>query len=158
MRFTHFILVFSFCLFFFACGEEEENNMYGAHVDFKIYLDAWDSELKNPGVPKRFTDPDQARGKYIGYGGLLVVSGLTIESSSTRYPIYAFDLACPHEADRKTLITINDKLEAECPKCKSTFDVFLGSGSRRSGPSKKGLETYRVINEDINRNIFRIIR
>lgn len=152
-----FALLVTLLFILFACGEQAKNNIYGSPVDFKLYLNAWDSELKAPGVYKTYTSPDDTRGKYIGYGGLLVVSGLQMGSSSNTFPLYAYDLACPYEQRADIRVEVKD-LDAVCPKCKSSFEIFNGTGVKNSGPTDSGLQRYPVASYNATSNIFRVVR
>ena len=93
----------------------------------------------------------------LGYGGVLVVNGFATDSENSSF--YAFDLACPHEANSQIRIRIGkEKLDAYCPQCQSRFDIFHGSGIPTAGIAKKnksGLKHYRTI---LQGNYVRITR
>lgn len=73
----------------------------------------------------------------VGFGGILVYSGF-----DGNY--YAFDLACPHEADSKIKIKANDLGQAVCETCGSVYDISYGVGNPVSGPSKEVLKRYKT--------------
>lgn len=79
-----------------------------------------------------------------GYGGIIVYRGIGGTSGTM---LYAYDLACPYEADRKNLIQVDeDKMHATCPKCQSKYD--LSGGFRVSGPCNENLKRYNVLGND----------
>jgi nitrite reductase/ring-hydroxylating ferredoxin subunit len=85
-----------------------------------------------------------------GYGGVLVYHGLN-NVATTSY--YAFDISCPHEANKSVVVEVDDdKVYAVCPKCGSKYELLNGIGNPVSGPSQQEghyLKPYRVsINGD----------
>ncbi|MDE7135736.1 MAG: hypothetical protein K2N91_03815, partial [Muribaculaceae bacterium] len=60
----------------------------------------------------------------------------------------AYDLACPVEVNPTVRVVINsEKLEAECPVCHSTYDVFANNGIPTGGVAASdgyALRRYRV--------------
>ena len=76
-----------------------------------------------------------------GYGGVLLVCGYSNQ-------LYAYDLTCPVERDPSVRIDIDEEpYHAYCPQCKSTFDVFEGTGSPLSGTAREHkymLRSYQV--------------
>lgn len=85
-----------------------------------------------------------------GFGGVLLIEGLDIYSSSVSVPL-AYDLACPVERQTDVRVRINpDTFYAECPVCESVYDVTLGAGGPVSGIAatgsyKYGLKQYACI-------------
>lgn len=83
---------------------------------------------------------------YTGFGGVLLFMGQDMTSGGP-VPL-AFDMACPVEHNADVTVTIDDSnLEAYCPKCKSRYNVLLGSGGPISGMAmdrKVGLNMYKV--------------
>lgn len=77
-------------------------------------------------------------GAYVGFGGLIL-------GHSTFGNYYAFDLACPVEANAKTLLQLSkDKPgKATCPQCGTVYDLNSG-GFPESGAGKERLATYRI--------------
>lgn len=82
-----------------------------------------------------------------GFGGILLVTDVLGE-------LHAFDLACPVEMHPTTRLIIPLKADgtpeayAECPSCKSRYDVFMNNGNPMSGPAAErgfGLQRYSVI-------------
>ncbi len=75
-----------------------------------------------------------------GYGGVLLVADVMGTPK-------AYDAACPVEVKRTVRVFINDKHEAECPDCHSTFDVFSLDGHPLSGRAAQegwGLRRFAV--------------
>lgn len=91
---------------------------------------------------------------YTGFGGVLLVSNLY------GMPI-AYDLACPYEAKADIRIRVDkDALDAECPVCHSTYDIFGGEGRPTSGPAAErgyGLTRYRVLDGAAGAMAYRVI-
>ncbi|MDR2809239.1 MAG: (2Fe-2S)-binding protein [Tannerellaceae bacterium] len=78
-----------------------------------------------------------------GFGGVLVYHGLNGAATDA---YYAFDTACPHEANRSVTVEIdNEHLHAVCPKCNSTYDLLYGLGNPVSGPAREQLKPYRIV-------------
>lgn len=144
----HIILVFLLVLAN-SCGEEQTKNVFNAHVDFLIYTNAWDSELNSPFTTKTF-----AAGKNTGLGGLLALS----YSVDGTIGLHVYDLACPHEKNPNTLLSVDDKIEAYCEKCGSTFNIIDGAGQRLSGPAESGLQVYRAMPQNDRPGVFRVTR
>lgn len=78
----------------------------------------------------------------LGYGGLLVIRSTLEDPSSSGY--YAYDLSCPVENERETRLFVNERLEAECPLCKSTYSILYGGGAPTGGQSQFALTSYRT--------------
>jgi len=85
---------------------------------------------------------------YIGYGGILVYSGFDGE-------YYAFDIACPYEANKDIEVYPNDLGQAVCEKCGSVFDIGYGIGNPSSGPAKEALKRYKTSFSGDVLNIYR---
>lgn len=85
----------------------------------------------------------------IGYAGLLV------GSSPLDNQYYAYDSACPVEADRKVAVELVDDNysgKAACPKCGAQYSLWNG-GAPISG-SKHSLKHYNVLR--VNEFVIRI--
>lgn len=76
---------------------------------------------------------------YVGFGGLII-------GHSTNESYYAFDLACPVEANTKTLLNLSENGlgKAVCPKCGTMYDLN-GGGFPEKGVGKQRLATYKVV-------------
>lgn len=81
----------------------------------------------------------------IGFGGILVYTGISLDDSgNTQY--YAFDMACPYEADKTIKVhPIEGSLgKVQCETCGSIFDISFGFGAPTEGPAKEALKKYRT--------------
>ena len=75
----------------------------------------------------------------IGFGGVLVTTGF-----DENY--YAFDLACPYEAEHNIKVKPNDLLgQVKCETCGTVYDISYGIGNPIKGPSKEVLKRYKTI-------------
>ncbi len=86
----------------------------------------------------------------IGYAGLLIGSSLLDDQ------YYAYDSACPVEADRRVAVELVDDNfsgKAACPKCGAQYSLWNG-GSPISG-SEYFLKRYTVVR--VNEYVIRII-
>lgn len=143
------IAILALALTLGSCGEEESRNVIDTYVDYMIYTNAWDSELNSPFTTKTFPP-----GKNSGLGGLLALS----YSIDGGIGLHVYDLACPNEKNPNIKLRVNNKLEAECEKCGSTFDIINGRGARLSGPSNTGLQVYRATPQAGRPGVFRVTR
>ena len=82
------------------------------------------------------TEPNKS-GQYIGYGGLLIFYGF-----DNYY--YAYDLSCPHECKKEIRVIPSMAGIAECPECKTKYDIGFGTGMPSGGESEYGLRRYTV--------------
>lgn len=130
-------------MMFASCGKEElKYTLPRMAVNYQINITLQDKELNGGGGVKSFTQPRLSTDR-LGFGGLFVVnSGLF----SGDIPIlYAFDLACPHEASSSVKVTPDaGGVTAKCNTCKSVYEILNGSGLCISGPSEKRLQRYNV--------------
>ena len=115
--------------------EESQFTIPFAPVRFEVDINGVDSDLY-PFSYKVFTKP-RANNEYVGYGGLLIFR-------SHDDQIFAFDLCCPHEDNKSILVSPLDDGSAQCDKCGSIFEIMLGSGIKKSGPSVENMQRYRV--------------
>ncbi|MBR5119231.1 MAG: hypothetical protein IK100_11400 [Muribaculaceae bacterium] len=118
-------------------GEYGKWNTYGVHAlgEYRFFNRA-------KGIPSNF--PYNVN-TYTGFGGVLLFMGQDMNGGPV--PL-AFDMACPVEHNADVTVTIDESnLEAYCPKCKSRYNVLLGSGGPISGMAmdrKVGLNMYKV--------------
>jgi len=79
----------------------------------------------------------------IGFGGIIIYSGID-DSGNTGY--YAFDMACPYEAQSNVRVyPVKESLgQVKCDKCGSVYDVSFGFGNPVSGPSTEILKPYKT--------------
>lgn len=132
---------------FLSCAKEESQDsripIRQVQVDINILLE---NNFNNPYYSKKYYN-NTGTVKYAGYGGILAISNA--EASW----IYAYDLCCPHEAPLINEIEVISTLKAQCPKCKTIYDIGFGTGKIISGVGTERLKSYRVIKDG---NFFRI--
>lgn len=142
MKYVSFLLLL--CIFA-GCGKEQAlSRIPDMPVQVQIPVG---SDLNTILSAKSITSPEgYPADTKLGYGGVLVVNGFATDSENSTF--YAFDLACPHEANPQIRIRVDKaKLDAYCPQCQSRFEVFHGSGVPTAGvarDSKTGLKRYRT--------------
>lgn len=92
----------------------------------------------------------------IGYGGVLVCTGISLDDYGNSV-YYAFDLACPKEADKNIKVhpLKNDLGKVKCDSCASVYEVGFGTGVPVSGPSKEPLKKYHTSLSGDNLYIYR---
>lgn len=119
-----------------SCSKTYESSIPYRQVNLQINLTFEDKELKNLQAYKLFTQGRYA-GELTGFGGVLVYHGTD--------GYYAFDAACPYEADRNITVGVDDHgIYAVCPKCHSRYELLYGFGNPVSGPAQYGLKKYQV--------------
>nr|WP_297169392.1 Rieske 2Fe-2S domain-containing protein [uncultured Dysgonomonas sp.] len=141
-----FIIVAFFLLS--ACAKEENRDSTiptrQVLIDINITLE---HQFLNSYYYKKYYN-NTGTVKYAGYAGVLAISN---DEASW---IYAYDLCCPHESPLINEIEVlKNQLQAQCPKCKSIYQIADGTGRVTSGPSKERLRSYRVMKDG---NFFRI--
>ena len=83
----------------------------------------------------------------LGFGGILLCTGLmTDDFGNSLY--YAYDMACPYEADLKVRVyPMEEGLgRVKCEKCGTEYNVGYGFGDpdTETGPATEILKRYRV--------------
>ncbi len=118
-----------------SCSKTYESSIPYRQVNLQIDLTFEDKELKSPQAYKIFIQGRHA-GELTGFGGILVYHGIDA--------YYAFDAACPYEANKNTLITLDEAgIYAYCPQCHSKYNLWDGgAGNPVSGPAQYGLKPY----------------
>lgn len=121
-----------------SCSKTYESSIPYRQVNLQIDLTFEDKDLKNPQAYKIFAQGRYA-GESTGFGGVLVYHGTD--------GYYAFDAACPYEANKNTLLAVDENgIYAYCPQCHSQYNLWDGAaGNPTSGPSKYGLKPYQVL-------------
>lgn len=119
-----------------SCTKVYESNIPYARVYLLVDLRYQDKDLVGLLNYKEITKARNA-GEYTGYAGILLVCGF-----NNTY--YAYDLCCPHEASKNTLIVSDNTGHAKCPKCSTVYDTAYGSGAPTEGPSKFPLRRYNI--------------
>lgn len=122
-----------------GCSETIESSVPNLPVYYPLdFTSALAKPLLAPGGSIRITERLIERSA-IGFGGLLVVHSLL-----EPHTYYAYDLACAHEANAEIQLYMNEKIEAVCPACGSTYSVLYGGGAPTSGVAQKPLRSYRI--------------
>lgn len=141
IRTLQYILLITIISLLSACAKEESRNSTVptklVEININITLE---HQFQNPFYTKKYYN-NTGTVKYAGYAGVLAISNA--EASW----IYAYDLCCPHEAPLVNEIEVISALQAQCPKCKSIYQIADGTGRATSGPSKERLHSYRVIKD-----------
>lgn len=122
------VLLFLLTLMVLSCNKIEQSAIPYANVYFKVDLRFTDKELKGMLAHKIYTSP-RSYGEVMGYSGILVIHGL-------EDVYYAYELCCPHEAQRDIRIEVDSTgLYGICPQCSSKYEIASG-GYPVEGPSK----------------------
>jgi nitrite reductase/ring-hydroxylating ferredoxin subunit len=133
----------TFALLLCASCVKMEDPIGDYPVYLKLDLTFEDKALRSVPSSKAYTMKDiNANIERTGFGGVLVVHAI---SGS----FYAFDLACPHEASRSTLVAADaDHLNAVCPKCGTKYEIGIEGSGAPDGVSKFYLKRYAVTGSD----------
>lgn len=126
-----------FVLLAFSCSKINESSIPYYRVYLTLDLRYQDKELVGLYNYKEYTAARNA-GESTGYSGVLVVCG-----DNSVY--YAYDLCCPHEAEKAIKVVPDHAGNAKCPKCGTEYQTAYGSGAPTSGPSKFALRRYNVL-------------
>ena len=124
------------CFAFLSCEKVQETTIPLTRVYLEIDLAYRDKDLFALLCQKAITQPRTAS-ESTGFGGVLVVHGF-----DDIY--YAYDLACPLEANRSVRLTPLDDGTAMCNSCGTVFDTAYGTGTPLSGASQYPLRKYLV--------------
>lgn len=96
------------------------------------------SFVRDQGLPAGFPYTDLT---YTGFGGVLLCGDIHGNA-------VAYDLACPVERSRTTLIIVDqDAVNAFCPKCGSIYDIYANFGIPLAGEAAQrgyALKRYSV--------------
>jgi len=127
------------CLILMAC-DDHVNPIPNYPVRINVDLTFRDKELRDVPSSKVFTLKNiNVSTESVGFGGVLVVHAIDDQ-------YYAFDLSCPHEANRSTLVEADENtLNAVCPKCGTKYDIGFGGTGAPNGVSKYYLKRYNAI-------------
>lgn len=141
IRVFQYIVIIAVISLLSACAKEEsQNSTIPARqvlVDINIILE---NQFQNPFYTKKYYN-NTGTVKYAGYAGVLAISNADASW------IYAYDLCCPHEAPLINEIEVISSLQAQCPKCKSIYQIADGTGKVTSGPSTERLRSYKVMKD-----------
>jgi len=131
-------LFISICLIITACAEHQ-NPVPNYPVHINVDLTYRDKELRDVPSSKAFTLKNiNINFEQVGFGGVLVVHAIDDQ-------YYAFDLSCPYEASRTTLVEADENtLTAVCPRCGTKYDIGFGGSGAPNGVSSHYLKRYTV--------------
>ena len=129
-----------FFFWFFACKEAPRSSIPNLRVDITLDLDFQDMDLVPILATKSITETSAFR-KAIGFGGVLVINGGY--GTDGLLQLFAYDLACPVEAESEIRVIADDAGKAKCPVCGAVFNLISGVGNPESG-SKYPLKSYSV--------------
>jgi len=142
----------------FSCEKEYYTTIPNAPVNVELWLETRDSKLNTSLAYDIITQPRSALER-LGFGGILVINGI----GETLVNIYAYDLACPVEAQREIRVVpdnlssstaaVKTAFTATCPKCGAVFTIADGTGAPQSG-SKHYLRSYKVTGSGTRYNIY----
>jgi len=143
-KYNFYLFIFAvLALFFgfFSCEEEFTSPVPYANVYIDLDLNGRDLDLSAAGSVKCITRP-RLETERLGYGGILVTNGFF---GSNEFNLYAYDLSCPVEAAARVVRVVPDEVgQAECPVCKTVYNISDGNGFPVSGTSKYPLKSYRI--------------
>ncbi|GAF02403.1 Rieske (2Fe-2S) protein [Saccharicrinis fermentans] len=81
--------------------------------------------------------------KIDSYNQLIGNAGVVIYRLSDQ-EYYVFDLMCPNEKSRSSLVEVTEDGYCKCPTCGSLFAVSIPDGALLDGPSHYGLYPYNA--------------
>ncbi len=152
MRVYPFIRIVAIVLaiaIFSACESIDNTRIPRVNVNLVFWTQAdWVTYgVSGAGQSKRFIRQDKEPSNYpytaqtyTGYGGILLCTDYM------GAPV-AYDLSCPVEAKYDVRVAVNADGEAECPKCRSRYDIFSLKGYPvygRAAEQGYGLQRYNV--------------
>ena len=94
-------------------------------VSLALDLNFGDTDLIPALATKSITKLRGIGDRGVGFGGVLIIHGF---SSNGGLNFFAYDLACPYEADNNVLVIPDDEGKARCPKCGSVYVTMWGTG------------------------------
>jgi nitrite reductase/ring-hydroxylating ferredoxin subunit len=127
-----------------SCDETYTSSIPYSQVYLELDLTFEDKDLASLSAYKIYTSGNINQSvEKTGFGGVLVYHGI---SGAGTDAYYAFDTACPHEANRSVTVEVDgEHLHATCPECGSKYDLLFGLGNPVSGPAREELRSYQVV-------------
>lgn len=126
----------------FGCAPSVEPTLPNLPVYCEIDLNSAEAkDLRAEGGWMRIDRPYTAV-THIGFGGLLVLHSPITDGNGNSF--FAYDAACPVERTRDVRLSVNDKLNAYCPKCGNEFSILYGGGNPLTGGNKLPMRRYAV--------------
>jgi len=128
---------------FMACNDNYVSSIPSYPVSLQLNLTSTYPVFKNSFNQFLFFEKRIYETDRIGFGGIIIYSGFD-DSGNTGY--YAFDMACPYEAQSRVRVyPVEGSLgQVKCDKCGSVYDVSFGLGNPVSGPSSEILKRYKT--------------
>lgn len=137
----HIIRLIFYALFFFLTSCNENESSIPVRPVYINWINVY--QLKTIGS-YLYTDKTKLASDRIGFGGILVVHAYDDN-------FYAFDLACPVEANEHVKVGIPEGLICKCDSCGEKYDLSFGLGTPLNHISKQGLKRYSVsVDENYN--------
>ena len=79
-------------------------------------------------------------GESVGFGGIIIYAGINPDE------YFAFDLACPNEANKSIKVEPSDYFgRVVCETCGSVYEISSSGAFPIEGPSKEPLKRYKAI-------------
>ena len=139
-RFLYCLLILLVC----SCSKMAETTIPNYPVYLELDLTFEDRALKASQAYKIYTQSNIGPLETAGFGVVLVFHGFS-NNGGTGETYYAFDAACPFEAQANVKVEVDENaIYAICPKCGSKFEILNGIGNPVEGPSKSYLRQYSV--------------
>lgn len=150
-RKLHIISLFIFFIMISGCEDRYISSIPNYPVSMQLNLTTGYPTFKdNVYQVLTFTQPRHDHIDYIGYGGVLVICGLS-STNAEPFQYYAFDMACPYEADQNIRVIPNESGQAICESCGSVYDIGMGYGTpSKDSPSKEFLKSYKCRLSKVN--------
>lgn len=130
-----YMLCFSLLMTAFSACRNDRSSI----PDFPVYIERNLTTINClfPGDSWRITSPYRASDR-VGFAGVQLVCAF-----DNNY--YAFDLACPNEAQVSVRLDAPDELlHCTCPRCGEIFDLSFGLGVPMRNIAREPLKRYSV--------------
>lgn len=135
-----FVLIVLLCANI-ACTKDT-NSIPDYPVRLSLDTNLRDKDLRIIGGYKTYTKPNvdyNPNLEAVGYGGILVVHAFNDY-------FYAYDLACPYEANPSIRVEVDESsVSAICPKCRTKYSVFTEGFAAPDGVGTEYLKRYERV-------------
>ncbi len=131
-------LLILFCAL--SCTQTEHSYFPSYPVYLELDLTFEDKDLNGVMAYKEYI-----LGKTSGLGATerTGLGGVLVYHSVDGY--FAYDLSCPNETQASVRVEMDENgINAVCPKCGSTYNIFEGYGRLEKGPATRGLKQYQT--------------
>ncbi|NLN30491.1 MAG: hypothetical protein GX158_04520 [Bacteroidales bacterium] len=137
--------IFVFLAFSLLSCEHNKNDVIpDVYVDFTMNLNDIEfvnlSSIFGSVYVNALTNNWGQKAAGFGNNGIIVFAGPEGE-------FYAYDRTCPHDyfiSERSVKISVTDIIFAECPVCKTRYDLTVSGTPLSDGAGKDRLKNYRV--------------